>query len=99
MNKPSRKTSLVFCIVMDALGYATYAIPLLGESADLIWAPISAMVFYMTFGGWKGAFGGVFNFFEELMPGLDFIPTFTITWLWQYLGRKEKAIVVHQERA
>lgn len=99
MNKPVRKTSLVFCILMDAVGYATYAIPIIGEFADFIWAPISALVFYRTFGGWKGAFGGMFNFFEELMPGLDFIPTFTITWLWQNLGRKERALVVHQERA
>jgi len=33
---------------------------------------------------------GVFNFIEELMPGLDFIPTFTIMWLIQYF-KKEKA--------
>ena len=75
--------SLVFCLVMDALGYATYAIPVLGELGDLVWAPISAMIFFKTFGGLKGAFGGVFNFIEELLPGLDFIPTFTITWLIQ----------------
>ncbi len=65
---------------MDVLGYATYAIPLLGEFADILWAPVSALIFYRTFGGIKGAFGGVFNFIEELLPGLDFIPSFTITW-------------------
>ena len=72
---------------MDLVGYATYAIPVLGEFGDLLWAPISALIFFRTFGGWKGAFGGIFNFVEEIMPGLDFIPTFTLTWLFQNFRR------------
>src|SRR4051812_1956781 len=86
MKKP--QPSLIFCILMDVLGYATYAIPVLGEFGDIIWAPISAWIFYRSFGGWKGAFGGIFNFVEEILPGTDFIPTFTITWLWQYFSKK-----------
>lgn len=72
---------------MDVIGYATYSIPLIGELADIVWAPIAGVVFFRMFGGWKGAFGGIFSFVEELMPGLDFIPTFTLTWLWQYFTR------------
>jgi hypothetical protein len=75
--------SLIFCVVMDLIGYTTYAIPFLGEFGDILWAPVSAIIFFKTFGGWKGAFGGIFNFVEEILPGLDFIPTFTLTWLWQ----------------
>ena len=74
---------------MDFIGYASYAVPFLGEFADILWAPVSALIFYRTFGGWKGAFGGVFNFVEELLPGLDFIPTFTITWVVNYFGRRK----------
>lgn len=85
--------SLVFCVVMDVIGYATYAIPVLGELGDIFWAPLSAFIFYKTFGGWKGAFGGIFNFVEELLPGLDFIPTFTITWLWQAFRRPKMTAV------
>jgi hypothetical protein len=81
--------SLLFCIAMDIIGYATYAIPFVGELADLAWAPISAMIFFRTFGGVKGALGGVFNFIEELLPGLDFIPTFTLTWFWQYYSNRK----------
>ena len=80
--------SLLFCIVMDLIGYATYAIPFLGEFADIIWAPISAIVFFITFGGWKGALGGIGNFIEEILPGTDFIPSFTIMWFLQNYGRK-----------
>jgi hypothetical protein len=76
-----KTTTLLFCILMDVIGYATYSIPFLGEFGDLLWAPISAVIFYKTFGGWKGAFGGIFNFVEELLPFTDFIPSFTIMWL------------------
>ena len=81
--------SLFFCILMDIIGYFTYAIPLLGEFADVIWAPISGIIFYITFGGWRGTFGGLFNFVEELLPGTDFIPSFTIMWFMQYLSKKK----------
>lgn len=87
-----QQTSLVFCIVMDLIGYLTYSIPGIGEFADIIWAPVSGFIFYKTFGGWKGAFGGIFNFAEELLPGTDFIPSFTIMWLVQYFGRKKSTI-------
>lgn len=86
MKQQPREVSLAFCIVMDLIGYATYSIPFLGEFADLVWAPISGLIFFRTFGGWKGAFGGVFNFVEEILPGLDFIPSFTITWALQKFG-------------
>src|SRR3982751_1348594 len=86
-----KQPSLIFCIIMDILGYATYAIPVFGELGDLVWAPISAIIFYRTFGGWRGAFGGIFNFVEEILPGTDFIPTFTITWIWQYFKTKSTA--------
>jgi hypothetical protein len=84
---PKKLPSLAACLVMDFLGYATYSVPFFGEFLDLLWAPVSAIIFFRMFGGAKGFFGGAFNFFEELMPGLDFIPTFTITWLLQYFRR------------
>ncbi len=90
MNKNRQLPSLLACIVMDLIGYASYGIPVIGELADIIWAPISAIIFFIMFRGWKGAFGGLFNFAEELLPGLDFIPTFTITWVWQYFTRSQK---------
>jgi hypothetical protein len=89
--------SLAACILMDILGYATYTIPLIGELADIVWAPISALVFFRMFGGWKGAFGGVFAFVEELLPGLDFIPTFTIAWAFKYFSQPKDTQIVQQK--
>jgi hypothetical protein len=72
---------------MDLVGFATYSIPLLGEFGDILWAPISSVVFFLTFGGWKGAMGGVFNFIEEILPGTDFIPSFTLMYFLQRKSR------------
>lgn len=91
MNK--QQSSLLFCVLMDAMGYATYAFPFLGEFGDVIWAPISAILFFKTFGGWKGAFGGVFNFVEELLPWTDFVPSFTLMWAWQNFGSNKNQII------
>ena len=87
MNK--KQPSLLFCIIMDVLGYATYAIPGFGELGDIVFAPISAIVFYFMFGSWKGA---LFNFTEEILPGTDFIPSFTIMWFWNYFANKKAGI-------
>ena len=82
-----KKPSIFLCIVMDVLGYATYGLPVIGEMGDIVWAPLSAFVFYRAFGGKIGLMGSAINFIEEAVPGLDFIPTFTLAWLWQW--RKE----------
>ena len=74
--------SLVFCIVMDLLGMATYALSLFGEWGDLVWAPISAFIFYRTFGGMTGAIGSMVNLAEALVPFLDIMPTFTIGYFY-----------------
>ena len=92
MNR--QQPSLVFCILMDLVGYATYAVPFLGELGDIIWAPVSSIIFMATFGGWKGALGGIGNFIEEILPGTDFIPSFTIMWFIQNMQRKKTGTAV-----
>ncbi|MCW3111563.1 MAG: hypothetical protein JWQ09_6069 [Segetibacter sp.] len=95
MNK--QPPSFLLCIVMDILGYASFAIPGFGELSDVVFAPISAIIFYKMFGGWKGTFGGIFNFAEEILPFTDFIPTFTIMWVWQYFTNSKHADVLSKQ--
>ena len=90
-------SSLWVCVIMDLLGCASYAVPLLGEVSDVIWAPLSAIVFYRMFGGTLGTFGSLFNFMEELFPGLDFIPTFTLSWVMQRITQAWKVKVQEQK--
>ena len=51
--------SLLACLLMDFIGYATYAIPFFGEFLDILWAPVSAIIFWKMFGFRKGFFGHV----------------------------------------
>jgi hypothetical protein len=74
--------NITFCILMDAIGCATYIFPLLTEIIDVVWAPISAYIFYKTFGGKVGQLGALINFVEEVIPGTDIIPSFTIAWFY-----------------
>ena len=59
---------------------ASYIFPFLAEFSDIVWAPISALIFNKLFGGRLGAIGGVLNFLEEIIPLTDIIPSFTIAW-------------------
>lgn len=83
--------SLPLCILMDVIGSAVIVVPVAGE---LIWAPISAFIFWRMFGFSKGFLGGIFSFVEELIPGIDFIPTFTIMWFIQYAKRKKESFSI-----
>ena len=69
---PSLKT----CIILDIIGCLSYLVLPFGP----IWAFLSSAFFYFMFGEKFGVLGGVFSFLEELLPGIDFIPTFTIAW-------------------
>lgn len=68
------------CIIMDLIGMSSYIFPGAGELLDIVWAPISALIFNKLFGGKLGRIGGVLNFLEEIMPFTDIIPSFTIAW-------------------
>jgi hypothetical protein len=94
MNR--KQPSLLLCIIMDAIGCISYVIPGVGELTDIVWAPVSGIIFFIMFGGWKGALGGLFDFTEEILPGTDFIPTFTIAWVWKYLVNRKRNITTIQ---
>jgi hypothetical protein len=87
--------SLLTCLLLDFIGSAVIVVPVLGE---LIWAPISAFLFWRLFGFRKGFLGGIFSFIEELIPGIDFIPTFTIMWCIQYARRKKQNLSIQPMR-
>lgn len=74
---------LILAVLIDLIGYFTYAIPVLGEFGDLIWAPISA---YLIFKLFRSKTAASIGFIEEVLPGTDFIPTATLTWALLYFG-------------
>jgi hypothetical protein len=87
--------SLKLCLLLDAIGCVFIFVPFVGELFDILWAPVSAFLFYRLFGGGKrGILGGVFSFVEEVIPGLNFIPTFTIAWCMAFAKRHKNTTFV-----
>ena len=88
MNK--KYQLLLLSIFFDGLGMLSFAIPFIGEFSDVVWAPLSAFLIYKMYGGTLGKSVGIISFVEEVgIFGTDFLPTFTLTWLYKYLIKKE----------
>ncbi|RNL80669.1 hypothetical protein ED312_19015 [Sinomicrobium pectinilyticum] len=83
---------LILGLVFDAVGYLSYIFPGFGEFTDVLWAPASAWLIARMYKGQTGKIAAVLSLIEELSPGLDVVPTFTLTWLYVYVFKKEKGI-------
>ncbi|WP_435262830.1 hypothetical protein [Tenacibaculum sp. nBUS_03] len=98
MTRTSKYKKLALSIIFDAIGYTSFIIPGLGEITDVIWAPISAYLMTKLYKGNKGKIAAAVSFIEEVMPGLDVIPTFTLMWLYTYMftssDEKKKTIEI-----
>lgn len=89
VNKSDKKTKLILSLIFDGLGMLSYVVPVFAESLDVIWAPISGLLLVIMYKGSVGKIAGLFGTVEELIPFTDIIPTFTITWFYTYIIRKE----------
>ncbi len=90
-SKKERKyLLLVVGLLFDAVGMLSFVVPGIGEFSDVIWAPVSALLIYKMYKGVEGKIAGTVSFFEEIIPGLDIIPTFTLTWIYKFLIKKGK---------
>ncbi|WP_438968998.1 hypothetical protein [Nonlabens sp.] len=80
----SKRSKLIAGIVLDLIGMAS--VPLgFTEILDLGWAPIAGYLMTKLYPGKSGVAAGVLTTIEELMPGMDVIPSFTIMWCYTYL--------------
>lgn len=89
MNKYKK---LGLSILFDALGYVSFIIPGFGEFTDVIWAPASAWLMTKLYKGKTGKIAAGISFVEEMAPGIDVIPTFTLMWLYTYVLNGKKSI-------
>ena len=91
IEKESNKNrNLILGIAFDAVGMLSFSIPYLGEFSDVIWAPMAGFLMTWMYKGTVGKVGGIFTFLEEIIPFTDFIPSFTLTWIYTYLIKKQK---------
>jgi hypothetical protein len=89
VNKTDKKTKLILSLIFDGIGMLSYIVPIFAESLDVIWAPISGLLLVIMYKGTVGKIAGLFGTVEELIPLTDIIPTYTITWFFTYIIRKE----------
>ena len=91
IEKTSKKNrNLILGIAFDAIGMLSFSVPFLGEFSDVIWAPVAGFLMTWMYKGTVGKVGGIFTFLEEIIPFTDFIPSFTLTWIYNYWIKKEK---------
>lgn len=87
--RPLKNKLLIKGLFYDALGMATMAIPVVGPFLDLAWAPYAAKKIREMYPGKQGKLASVLVFLEEILPGTDIIPTFTLMWLYTFVWKKE----------
>ena len=91
----NRTKNLIMGLLFDAIGMSSLLLPGLGNFLDMFWAPLAGWLMTRMYKGKLGQAAGVITFVEELLPGLDVIPTFTIMWVYTYLiqGKKAKKVI------
>ncbi len=81
---------LLLGLLYDGVGMLSFTIPGIGEFGDVIWAPVAAYLMAKMYKGASGKVAGAFTFLEEIVPFTDFIPSFTMMWIYTYLIKKDK---------
>ena len=82
---------LLMGLLFDGIGMLSFALPFIGEFSDVVWAPLSAWLMTRMYKGRIGQVAGVVSFIEEIIPGFDLIPSFTLMWLYTYVFKSTKS--------
>jgi hypothetical protein len=87
----NKNRNLFLGLLFDGIGMLSFTVPFVGEFSDVIWAPIAGYLMTTMYKGNVGKVGGVVTFLEEILPFSDVIPTFTLTWIYNYLIKNRNA--------
>ena len=83
-KEDTKSRDLLLGLLFDGIGMLSFSIPFLGEFSDVVWAPISGFLMMWMYKGSLGKIAGSLSFLEEIIPFTDVIPTFTLTWIYNY---------------
>lgn len=85
MNKKYKL--LLLGLLIDGIGLvsSSWVFPVIGDFTDIVWAPLTGYLMIKMYKGRTGKVAGTISVVEELLPGLDVVPTFTLTWLYTYV--------------
>ncbi|SHL24542.1 hypothetical protein [Flavobacterium chilense] len=90
VTSEDRVGKLLLGILLDGVGMISFTIPLLGEFSDVIWAPVAAFIMTRMYKGRVGRVASVLTFIEEALPFTDFVPSFTLTWIYTYYFQRRE---------
>lgn len=93
LENSSKRKKLALSLLFDAIGYVSFIIPLF----DIIWAPAAGYLMTKLYKGKAGKIAGAIAFIEEALPMLDVIPTFTLMWLYTFVFKSKKEIIIEVE--
>ncbi len=96
MIKKKKYRLLLWGLLFDGIGMLSFMIPGIGEFTDLIWAPMAGWLMTRMYKGKPGKIAGLIAFIEEIVPGLDVIPSFTLMWLYTYVFKADKTIIIEE---
>ncbi|WP_369752294.1 hypothetical protein [Flavobacterium sp. WC2409] len=86
----NKTKNLILGILFDGIGMLSFTVPMIGEFSDVIWAPIAGFLMTHMYKGTVGKVAGVIAFLEEIIPFTDIIPSFTLTWIYNYWIKKRE---------
>ena len=86
----NKNRDLVLGLLFDGIGMLSFTVPFIGEFSDVIWAPLAGFLMTWMYKGKVGKVAGVFAFLEEIIPFTDVIPSFTLTWIYNYWIKNNK---------
>ena len=72
-------------ILYDVIGMSTAFIPGIGPFLDIFWAPYAAKKMSDMYEGNTGKVAAAIVFLEEILPFTDFIPPFTLMWIYTFV--------------
>ncbi|MFH6946331.1 hypothetical protein [Flavobacterium sp. FlaQc-50] len=88
--KEEKQKKLLLGLLFDGIGMLSFTIPLVGDFADVIWAPLAGFLMTYMYKGRVGKVAGILTFVEEILPFTDIIPSFTLTWIYTYYIQKKE---------
>jgi hypothetical protein len=74
---------LAVSLLIDALGSASYLIPVMGEVFDVAWAPLQTILIMALYDTVSPNLKYV-SFVEEILPLTDVVPSATIGWVTEF---------------
>lgn len=75
---------LVVSLAIDALGSASYLVPVAGEAVDVVWAPLQTVLIMALYDERVSSNLKYLSFVEEILPLTDIVPTATLGWLAEF---------------